>query len=303
MKILLLSLLIVGSISFSFATDQISIDTHYHFVVYPPLTSVESELDKLLAFTKKNSIAQTFLISSAFERWDERMTLDSQVQEVTQQYPDRFWGVCGARTNKPADEVTKHLSWCLSQDGMVGIKYHLRAEKTCLSTSLESRDQFSKVLSSVERFNPFIIIHVNDFCESRLEEIKVLLELSQLYKGNNYIIAHSNTPKELSWLGKQYKDNPEFTRNIYTDTSSIEARIEDKDRFQILVNSWREFGMDRVIFGTDSADPNIVGKYGGNWSLIGLLFMEGLLTARERKMILQENSMRLLRKTTKKIFR
>lgn len=94
-----------------------------------------------------------------------------------------------------------------------------------------------------------------------MEDVQRIVAVMDRLPRATLIIAHSGVGasfgwKDYAWIGEHYRASPQLVPNIYIETSDSIASAEGgglRPNARAWIESWRPFGMDRVIFGSDFA--------------------------------------------------
>jgi hypothetical protein len=262
---------------------RVSLDTHVHFqtkgVVNPfsynmrPITPSDS-MAHFQSVLEQDYLDRFFLLSEAYLSQDflEAISKNDKIFDLSKQYP-RAIPVCGL--NLKMDFYKMLFNACLGNKTAVGFKMHLAYDNTFLEGQIVIR--FHDVLSSVPKDRPiFFLVHYH---QSALEsartqkQVESLLALSQNFPHVKFIIAHAATtnPNMLLQIAEYYHLQPEAKRNIYLETSTLfntfHKNKNDDDytnyygySLAFYVDVFEKFGMERVLYGSDTFVNNPVGR-------------------------------------------
>jgi predicted TIM-barrel fold metal-dependent hydrolase len=95
-----------------------------------------------------------------------------------------------------------------------------------------------------------------------MSDTKELVKIMDRLPYAKLLIAHSGISSfigwsEYAWIGEHYKANPQIAKNIFIEASDS---FFSADSFRVRPDadawlaSWRPFGIDRVVFGSDFAE-------------------------------------------------
>jgi predicted TIM-barrel fold metal-dependent hydrolase len=237
-------------------------------------TCVREEDDEWLTnyqnFIKDDKVQTAFLISPSFtmkhrkspidiegtnlsESWKFQKKyisiMDKQTSDITQKYPGRFIGFCGLNyTWEPTDAV-KRVKNCLNLPGMKGIKMHSFSTTDELSLRVEKVQKvIEKTLSEVSKEKPIVLWHIKPVVDNHAE-ITVLFTMALKYPEIKFIIAHSMYgEKNIHYLLSLEDRNGKRLENLFLETSASDPNS--------LKDAWIDFGLDRVLYGSDNMNSN-----------------------------------------------
>ncbi|MFH1730006.1 MAG: hypothetical protein ABIA04_16460 [Pseudomonadota bacterium] len=267
--ILILTCIIINS---SYSLDYQLIDFHVHQIderaqskwgygtiiqtIDQSGNSFEEKADKHLLISDSYRI-KPFNKDSRYNE-DIRDHLNEILEEKHLENPDNVLGICGI--NIEWKDYLQKVHDCFMLSGMVGIKLHLESDGGYLYTNSKRKKRFRKLSSMVNKKAGILLIHFETtyhFHEQNYnlnqgikEEIEFLIDTAVINPDAKFIIAHSGEKSSIGFdglriIGKYFNDNPGIEKNIYLDTSG------DFPVNQDVIESWEEFGFDRVLFGSD----------------------------------------------------
>lgn len=180
-----------------------------------------------------------------------------------------------------------------------------------LGAKAEGRKRFEDIAAAVQAAGGGTIsTHLADSENPSSSEVDALIEIAAKYPKVTFIICHSGIfhgagakgfgLDGLKKIGKHFRDNPQLPQNIWTDLSSmarnlmLENAFPDRCAFLArqaeLAQAWREFGIHRVLFGTDG---NILanGLESQEWTKknVSGVLSNPYLSAADKKKIFSEN--------------
>ncbi|MBK7842486.1 MAG: amidohydrolase family protein [Bdellovibrionales bacterium] len=208
---------------------------------------------------------------------------NQKTAELIRKHPDRLMGLCGLGHNwSDGAEIT---SMCLKNEGMIGIKLRISDDDSIERLTVSSI--FNNVVRSIRKNRNkirMILIHMpgnypwvaanptlhsaevrNNEYSKDVKEIEKLIELGHLFPEIQFVVAHSQSSYELvDELSKRLKLRN--LRNFWLETSTALTTldsdrykpIDEKDSWRKYAESWKRFGIDRVLFGSDQ----IIGERG-----------------------------------------
>lgn len=267
------------------ADDRASLDIHVHlqqgitndledsgivpvkglgFPWETPGSVLQEQVDWMLAHAGVQKFA---LISDGYLTEDVASSdeVNRATARMVAQHPDRLVGICG--TKLAWEDAPESMARCLALPGMRGIKLHFFNQHVTLSTDPAARERLRAIARRVSPFRPFFLIHFNmDWFhpQHNFTEFEELIRIADDFPNCRFVIAHSATdsvPEVLVAIGRHYREHPERTRNIYAETSTslisgvTHVAWQTHDRTLAAARyaaAWRELGIDRVLFGSDS---------------------------------------------------
>ncbi|MFT6633368.1 MAG: putative TIM-barrel fold metal-dependent hydrolase [Bacteriovoracaceae bacterium] len=221
-----------------------------------------------LDLLKDNNVKTAFLISPSFtmrnrdidlsgedfsDTWSFQEkyipVMDKQVSDISQKYPGRFIGFCGLNYTWTPSSAEKRVKECLDLPGMKGIKMHSFSTTKELPLRVEKVEKvIDATLNKVKAKKPIILWHIKPTLENN-KEIDILFQMALKYPDSKFIIAHSmyraSSIEYLLSLEKRYGKRLE---NLFLETSAAEPKK--------LKDSWVNFGLDRVLYGSDNFNSN-----------------------------------------------
>lgn len=289
-----------------------SLDAHVHFNEFQ-----HSKNPGQLQFLKSNMFQHAILISPTYGYWNGRKTdkgyeflsserslrsIELDVSRFIQKYPNRFVGACGL--NLRWSDPIKNLKTCLNLPGMKGIKIHSEDSGILVNTPSRFR-KISDIFDKVHSQKPFVIWHLHtddDELETseliKKSELAAVYQLAKKHSDITFILAHSlYSAKAVElWHSWEMNDTNKPLPNVFIEISTYYANIalflEDE-----AVSAWRNFGMSRVLFGSDISDNyNDKSEHKRYTSVIENAVGKGQLSLEERNLILYENGEKLFRK-------
>lgn len=213
-------------------------------------------------FIKENHFQKAFLISpsyhvsrkltmtgSFYQNESEIESLDRATSIIAQQYPDRFVGLCGLNLDWSESEMIQRVTTCLTLPGMKGVKVHSlasRNEQTVKDHRVHKN--LKQLLSVLAEQQVFVLWHLRVDIPVSLScvapELTEAFSFAHEFPSITFIFAHSflceNVLTEFLILEKGKGSRLE---NVFAETSNTYFNS---------ANAWKEFGWDRVIFGSDN---------------------------------------------------
>jgi predicted TIM-barrel fold metal-dependent hydrolase len=272
----LLLILIILSFAVSAAERPITLDAHLHY--YPEddgfiskLPKPEPEYDIIdglkfcnncgegiidqLSYKEivdKDHVKMAFLISPSFHidqhaysksipEWRRDLkyvpVMNKRVSDIIQKSPGKYIGLCGFNAEWEPDFSSQAVSSCMKLPGMKGLKIH---SYLGLVTSPEKQKTLKTILDHNFKKGPGVILwHLKE--ESELD---FLLSLLKDYPETKFVIAHSMyDPALVNKILEKEKSEGRFN-NLYLETSAADPSKMKK--------SWSDFGMDRILYGSDN---------------------------------------------------
>lgn len=314
---------------------KIYLDAHLHF----DSLNLESFNKHLKVYLQNTTAEKMFLISPSYAIWDKYVKgdpakhierLDNLTAKVVQNNKDRMIGLCGySYTSKFTHELAKD---CLQLSGMKGIKIRISGEDD-LSVLPAFYSNVIKLLSNPNNKAKVVLIHLPDnhsdlrkfpdlFSKDERERIlsetdsslKEFYHLVDSLRSVQFVIAHSNySPKYIKDIARQLKKLN--LQNVWLETSTALTLVphsgkepNGKNTYEEYAESWREFGINKVLFGSDSIIGNSIYElYGYEAEEVNpqiavsnfhiqknKLINKTNLTNAELKLIFQQNAKKLL---------
>lgn len=318
LKMLILSTLAAGAAR---AAEPLLLDTHVHLngrfekAIWDqkgvdPTTEGEYRAELKSALDRSGArmnfvITPTFAVRPGFKVGAAEL---KRVNEVASRAlaleSSRARGLCGIPIlREDALEIAGH---CLALPGMIGAK----VREFPLEGDVLKR--FEGLLRQVADRNGVVLAHFDYGRDTtgiagRAGSAETLLRVMASQPRATLIIAHAGTRSEIGLdgiarIGKHYRENPGVPRNLYLETSfaweqsGADAYPNPDSAFRsewaktaAILNSWREFGLDWVLYGSDIMLPE--GPEPGPWA-------SDQLKPAEKNTILRLNARRLLDQLT-----
>lgn len=309
------------------ANQQVYLDVHYHFnrLAASFLRSNRNPEKDFLSNRKQNLVERVFFISDAYlipniatlasdSEESLKYSENESASEFFKKYPENF-GLCSI--NLLWEDAAALAEKCLKLSNMVGVKIHFMRSQLTGIDSLNNR-RFLEILSLIESKKGILLVHASGHMfsqkEGALAYTKDFLNLANRFSNVKFIVAHSAYQTWIGFnglveIGNYFQQNPGVKRNIYIDTSafflsmdhgSTEVSNDFKpkiptDEYIIshwrknndIVETWRKFGMDHVLFGSDFPFYDIATE-------IRVINLCPFLTADEKKKILRDNGEKFL---------
>lgn len=186
------------------------------------------------------------------------------------------WTLEEAKKHKgllPFCSVPVKAKWANSEvkrcidNNSVGLKLHLVSEKASLLNKSNRQNLENVFLAASDKL--IILIHIN---HNDRREVKVFFDIVKKYPQVKIIVAHN--------LGRNFAMLKNAPKNLYTEVSSLVMWPEDLGKR--FVNVWREFGIEKVLLGSDWPVFHPAGHL--------YLLNKYPLTDKERRMIVRDNA-------------
>ncbi|MGE0632254.1 MAG: amidohydrolase family protein [Pseudobdellovibrionaceae bacterium] len=262
MKQILRNAFIFAVLAFTFASeDQLwaepnssnpSFDIHTHLFspeaakkVGEPVVTAETIITQI----DQAGISSAAIYSDAyfFEERAAAMRENNFLAAEVAKFPKRLIGFCSV--NLKMTWIIEEVERCAKVLKMRGLKLHPQAN------GLDLRDPktLSLIPPILEKAGELGLPVVFDsvWMDSRitLEMIKIIVRFPK----TKVILAHSlfKDYRDLSIAALLYQMNSEVPRNIYVDLSAISIFYADSPERENLVWHLRQFGIDRVLMGSD----------------------------------------------------
>lgn len=239
----------------------------------------------------KGLVAHQFIISESYlypdpsgyykDEITEKMKEgeNRRVSGFTEENPGTL-GLCGA--NLIWEDVVDVTRKCLELKNMVGVKLHLMRSDLRQIDALRV-STFQQVVKLLNEKGGILLVHFggHPFSDKKgfIEYTESLLKIAVESPKVKFVIAHSGYQQWIGFnglvlIGEYFKNHPELQRNIYADTSAVliasaqkgaterigknDSPLPTDEEIQKLwskqsdvVETWRQFGMDYVLFGSD----------------------------------------------------
>lgn len=258
---------------------------------------------------------------------DLRAKMDEAVSRLASSNPDHFSGLCGTLVSW--SDLSQQIRSCLERNGMYGIK--LRFESGFLGGQVRSNEDeypdnnnllselsLVRLKSALEPFRErslIVLIHLNAidadysprYAREDIEaEVDRIFDLAISFPRFGFIIAHAgNSLDTLNYVVSQDRANANPS-NLFIEFSSHGARwwprrvwpeeppdYSTLDRMKIEIDAWKQFGIDRILFGSDFGGMPTI--YEDTFEReIGYLKNSGFLNEKELQSVFVDNGVRFL---------
>lgn len=264
--------------------DDLIFDSHLH-VMFENRDLLNEHLTEYLNSTTASAfvISPSYLVnagysddpdnteSDPFSIESNRDSWNAQTAEIVRNYPSRLKGLCGIHWGW--NDLSQVLNRCLLQKEMIGMKLRFDSpgidgtERISnpiifnrLSKALKSNPQVKVVLihTAILSLAPGILnggdekmegvkVTKRELYTQDIYELESILRLARKFPQINFVIAHSfNSSHMVKQLAK--KQPPE---NVYIEVSVPYLLDTPQSEVKELYPSWKFFGMDRILYGTD----------------------------------------------------
>lgn len=279
-------------------TETYSLDAHVHFEFRPGISKVAGHdaflrsgmFKHALLISPSYGVSKRKLIKEPEHEWlmnEENIgEADRATSKFIEHHPDRFLGLCGLNLNW--QNSLQHLLACLRMVGMKGIKIH-SDDSEALVRDDQSFKKLSDIFEVIQSYKPMILWHISK------PELRNTYLLARSYPNITFIFAHSlYSAEDIRDFHRWEIQDGRVLDNVFIEISTyygnVAKTISDK-----LVSAWREFGTNRILFGSD------MGYMGDNEhrlfvSVILKSVSLGQLTQDEAQMILNDNGESLWRR-------
>jgi predicted TIM-barrel fold metal-dependent hydrolase len=219
-----------------------------------------------LAYIDATGVTSAMLITNTYQAHktpamttDEVIAINRRYSEILVQHP-RGAGyriLCGVSFQR--DDAVETASRCLALPKVVGFKLR--------GFTVRRPEDLAKLEALVAVANDrgaIVLAHLGSFdepapAEDALAETKKIVTLMDRAPKAKLLIAHAGFGSflgraEYAAIGEHYRADPAAVRNIYLETSDSFADYEDgqpRPDAEAWLTSWRAFGIDRVVFGSD----------------------------------------------------
>jgi predicted TIM-barrel fold metal-dependent hydrolase len=247
-------------------------------------------------------ITNTYVVSSKPQpSAPERVALNKQYADILERHPhaSHYKILCGVPFQR--DDAEEVAAGCLPIPRVRGLKL-----RNFNIQSAEDSRKFEALVKLANGYGALILAHFaplpsqgEDPNSKNLEETQKLVTIMDRFPRAILVIAHSGTgsfvgPAQYAWIGDHYRQNPGTVRNIYIETSdSFDSadRGTVREDAETWIRSWKPFGLDRVVYGSDYPSMGPVPEVPG--SPLPYLASTNALPPHERASILSETSQRL----------
>lgn len=265
---------------------NVSLDSHVHvyFDDDSKLLKDLEEYNKLITY-KAFLISPSYTVTASdYDEWDlngelknpaTRKIWNDRTANIVKKYPQRFHGLCGIGWEW--DDLSDVLTDCLKNPEMVGFKLRFWEPNRKGLEGFSNTKNFEKINQALLKNarTKILLIHtsVNDIStiggyapqgwttqiiyQLYLKEIEAIVSLAELHPGIKVIIAHSlGTGRMVQYLQTVLKSKP-HVQNIVLDASGT-MQDDMLDYHESLLEAWKEFGFDKIVFGSDLSlgEPN-----------------------------------------------
>ncbi len=201
--------------------------------------------------------------------YDIRDIENAKVSKIVSKNPERFTGLCSV--DLEWEDSSESLEKCLGFKGMLGLKVHPSWMETPLHKFEKEFEDALKIGS--QNGLKFLLVHLHG--EETEKSISVLHEKARKYPALKFIVAHSfSDPRLINYLASINKTN-----NIFLETSTV-LNLSDKkiitsschkdgcDEVPLVeyTRAYEKFGLDKVIYGSDTWDQGYLISMGINLS-------------------------------------
>lgn len=196
---------------------------------------------------------------------DELVAINQRYSEILSSHPhgSKYQILCGVSFER--DDAAAFAARCLELPKVRGIKL-----RNFTVRRAEDLQKLESLLKLANERRALVLSHFgapegppggDDGGPAGMEDTQEIVSIMDGLPNATLVIAHSGRSSfvgrpQLEWIGQHYRDNPSSVRNIYIETSSSFARTEDgkpREDAEAWVRSWRSFGLERVVFGSDYA--------------------------------------------------
>ena len=312
------------------------LESHLH-VFFNEQANTESANKNINAYIKQGTFSKAFVISPAYTvgytkqiniDLSYREIFDQKTAELVQKHPNHLIGICGLYEywNDGADVLNE----CLEYKGMIGVKIRLvsHENKHRLSDpvafdnivrALEvNQEKIKVVLIHTQGDYAYTSNHKSVHSESEVQQtlveevndLKKLIELGARFPDIQFVVAHSlYSPKLVEVLSdlKQKNNLKNFWIEISTALDVLVTNFMEDDKnkkWEQYAKVWRKFGINKILFGSDSVLAQGGFYIWENQDLIpreyNNIANNKYLSKREKNLILNENGKQLIKKITKK---
>jgi glutaminyl-peptide cyclotransferase len=231
--------------------------------------------------------------------------------------------LCGTYNRDLA--VADFLEPCLKLPNAIGAKMrevYLKASETNDPDYRLQLETFTKVLQILDRRKSILLVHFDRYedtpdCEFKgsddclygnAEDTRLLIDLLTPYRNVTLIIAHSGTRSFIGLDGLVQISKSPVADRVYVETSAGfssamgiiswgAGKGVDQAKVDRIIAAWKEFGIERILYGTDIV-PTGFGPLDKKERDLHqeLIRTSSLLTDTEKRLIFKDNYEALIRK-------
>lgn len=279
-----------------------SLDAHVHHN-FEAMGDSESGHEQFIAsdmfqygilISRSYSISNQNTVAAGYEWASDETSIaavDKAVSDFSEQHGGRFAGACGL--NLQWENPLQHLRYCLALPHMKGIKLRTDADNAAAIqiTNSQAAQKLTQVLEEFKDDQIFIIWHV----DTSGSELSQAYELAKRYSNIQFVFAHSlySVDSINRWIAKEQQDGV-VLQNVFLEISTFFYNGPGELRGDA-VAAWKEFGISRILFGSDSSKDYILAVR-EHRLLTQAVLRNGVLDQDEKEAILNTNGLTFLEK-------
>lgn len=329
----LVGLLILSHFNLALSSQDFSLkpflDSHMHVFFNDGKSTLNSKVLSIKKAFHKKRFERGFIISPSYSisgPLKEIKKLDLLTSQFIQNsFPQKTLGLCAWHFSWSLQQSKKALAHCLSLPHMKGLKIHmainnLNERKLRHLHDKEIREKFRFLINKYSSKIKFVLIHntmsieyLMDFHNSHYAhknkekfiqrdflDLEVITHLATQLKNTQFIMAHSLYHPRLIKQLAQLK-NKKNLNNLWLESSAIFKQFHGASA-KWIINSWKKFGLDRILFGSDafiSKSPKFESVYNREVDFFRNLKNNQFLTEKEIQRIFNFNGKSFWEKVTK----
>jgi predicted TIM-barrel fold metal-dependent hydrolase len=234
-------------------------------------------------------VTKAVLISSGYlseesERAKTEIENDFVAQQV-QKHPTKFIAACGVPVN--VTWAQEELVRCNSELKMKFLKVHPFGNSNKMTfQKIEDRALFRNHFAKADALDMTVLVH-SAFYDPFSDFFLSVLARGFPNTAFVFIHTHFNNFRSLDYLLDHYRRNPTAKRNVFLELSWTVDYFKDHIEKDVLVWYVRKWGIENVVFGSDTPD------FGGMTGTLASLKQIGFSDS-EIKTMLSMSSQKLL---------
>lgn len=314
-------------------------DVHIHLKFDQKASPVDTAIEELLQIPVKKGLvlSPAYLIDPRIPQWggEERRHEYNQLTSNVIKDSNRFLGLCGGSYMWP--DADKIFARCLKLPRMVGLKFRFFQYGLTFLDQVNDpkiRNQLQKIFELNWKKTKIVLVHMPNEAywtasenknsgkslsveaahQRDLSSLEILLDLVVKYPRTDFILAHSLYEPSLVQASID-RFQGIIPDNLWIDLSTAFAATtntvaigEIEENSRKLVETWRKFGMNRILFGSDvtaggrnrslqlSSFGNVIGLHEFWNEQVSFVVNSPHLTSAEVEMIMKTNAIRFFSK-------
>lgn len=171
-------------------------------------------------------------------------------------YPDRLVAFCGVNPLK--DYAVREIERCSRLPGMAGVKLHFGNSGVALRDPDHLR-RVKAVFAAAERLSRPVAVHMEELKDYGREQAEIFLEELlpsapaipvQIMHMGGAGPGYSRDPAFAVLAGARESGDPRV-QNLWVDVASNAVASSPPDNLELIARRLRQFGLERVLFGSD----------------------------------------------------